>query len=129
MWRTDADRCCHLRKVAPLAKAVEGFEALIDGRKRLHGGGRATLPVIQADLTGMIKISPLVDWTQDAIEDAFRQRDLPRHPLLAQGYRSVGCWPCTRPVATGEEPRAGRWAGAGKTECGIHRPLNEGTKS
>jgi phosphoadenosine phosphosulfate reductase len=127
MWRTDADGCCQLRKVLPLSQAVHGFDALIDGRKRLHGAGRAALPMFQADPTGLIKISPLADWTEEAIEHAFRLRDLPRHPLLEQGYRSIGCWPCTRPISAGESPRAGRWAGAGKTECGIHRSMSEGS--
>lgn len=132
LWECDADRCCHLRKVAPLAREVQGlreqgFEALIDGRKRLHGGERASLPVFQADLSGMIKISPLASWSEAQVEAAFVERGLPRHPLTAQGFRSIGCWPCTRPVAAGEPPRSGRWAGAGKTECGIHRPISEGT--
>lgn len=124
LWRSDPDRCCHLRKVAPLAKAVRGFRALVDGRKRIHGGDRSVLPGIQAGEGGLVKISPLATWDEAQIEQAFVSRRLPRHPLLAQGYRSVGCWPCTRPVAAGEGPRDGRWAGMAKTECGIHRPLD-----
>jgi phosphoadenosine phosphosulfate reductase len=119
LWRTDIDRCCELRKVRPLAKAVAGFEALMDGRKRAHGFDRDALGTVQLS-GGVVKISPLANWDSDRIEAHFAARDLPRHPLVAQGYRSIGCWPCTRPTKPGESPRAGRWAGSAKTECGIH---------
>lgn len=119
LWVSDPDRCCELRKVRPLAKAVEGFAALIDGRKRAHGFDRDGLGTVQ-HAGGVVKISPLATWSEDAIEAHFRARDLPRHPLVAQGYRSIGCWPCTRPTKPGEPARAGRWAGSAKTECGIH---------
>lgn len=123
LWETDHDRCCHLRKVLPMARAIHGFDALIDGRKRAHGGGREGLGRIE-DVGGLVKIAPLADWTDEMIGRAFRERDLPRHPLLDQGYRSVGCWPCTRPVDPDQPVRSGRWAGTGKTECGIHtKPL------
>ncbi|MBC7907732.1 MAG: phosphoadenylyl-sulfate reductase [Rhodospirillaceae bacterium] len=119
LWRTDIDRCCELRKVRPLAKAVAGFTALIDGRKRAHGAERDAMATVQ--LSGdVVKISPLANWDAHQIEAHFVARDLPRHPLVAQGYRSIGCWPCTRPTKPGESPRAGRWAGSAKTECGIH---------
>lgn len=119
LWLTDADRCCELRKVRPLAKAVAGFAALIDGRKRAHGFDRDELGTVQQS-GGVVKISPLANWDAAQIEAHFVARDLPRHPLVAQGYRSIGCWPCTRPTQPGESPRAGRWAGSAKTECGIH---------
>jgi len=119
LWRTDHDRCCHLRKVLPLARAVEGFDALIDGRKRVHGFERDDLSTVQ-DVGGKVKISPLATWNEEQVEAAFVARDLPRHPLVAQGYRSIGCWPCTRPTKPGESARAGRWGGSAKTECGIH---------
>lgn len=119
LWRTDHDRCCHLRKVLPLARAVEGFAALIDGRKRTHGFERGDLGTVQ-DVGGKVKISPLATWNEQQVEAAFTARDLPRHPLVAQGYRSIGCWPCTRPTKPGEPARAGRWGGSAKTECGIH---------
>lgn len=119
LWRTDADRCCELRKVLPLARAVDGFDALIDGRKRAHGFDRDALPTVQ-QAGGKIKISPLATWSEEQVEAAFLERDLPRHPLVAQGYRSIGCWPCTRPTRPGEPARAGRWVGSAKTECGIH---------
>jgi phosphoadenosine phosphosulfate reductase len=122
LWTTDSDRCCALRKVAPLARAVEGYAVLIDGRRRSHGFARETMPALSFE-QGRIKASPLSDLDDRAIEAAFAARGLPPHPLVADGYRSIGCWPCTRPVAPGEPARAGRWAGAAKTECGIHLPL------
>lgn len=119
LWQTDAERCCELRKVRPLARAVAGYAALIDGRKRAHGFERGELATVQ-ETGGVIKISPLANWSEADIEAHFVARDLPRHPLVAQGYRSIGCWPCTRPTKPGEPARAGRWAGSAKTECGIH---------
>lgn len=119
LWRTDPDLCCELRKVRPLARAVRGYAALVDGRKRAHGFQRGEVPTVQV-VGGTIKVSPLAHWGEEQIEAAFVARGLPRHPLVAQGYRSIGCWPCTRPTAPGESPRAGRWAGMAKTECGIH---------
>jgi phosphoadenosine phosphosulfate reductase len=125
LWRTDQDRCCHLRKVAPLHRVVGDFAALIDGRKRFHGAEREVLQTIEAGDMGVLKISPLARWTERQIAATFRSRILPQHPLAAQGFRSVGCWPCSRATLAGEGPRAGRWAGSAKTECGIHRPLIE----
>ncbi|MGE5476539.1 MAG: phosphoadenylyl-sulfate reductase [Bacteroidales bacterium] len=119
LWQADAERCCELRKVRPLARAVAGFEALIDGRKRAHGFERGELATVQQS-GGVVKISPLANWSEADIEARFLARELPRHPLVAQGYRSIGCWPCTRPTQPGEPARAGRWAGSAKTECGIH---------
>jgi len=119
LWQTDADRCCELRKVRPLAKAVAGFDVLIDGRKRVHSAERGALPTVQ-QAGDVLKVSPLATWSEDHIEAHFVARALPRHPLVAQGYRSIGCWPCTRPTKPGEPARAGRWAGSAKTECGIH---------
>ncbi|CAA7625753.1 Phosphoadenosine phosphosulfate reductase [Magnetospirillum sp. LM-5] len=125
LWRTDADRCCELRKVWPLARAVAPYSALIDGRKRGHSLERQTISTVEQ--AGLVtKISPLANWSEDAIETAFKLRGLPRHPLVEQGYRSIGCWPCTRPTKPGEQARAGRWAGSAKSECGIHT-LNFGT--
>lgn len=119
LWRTDADLCCRLRKVLPLERAVAGFSALIDGRKRGHGFGREDIASVQ--MAGAVaKISPLARWDEARVSQAFTARALPQHPLLAQGFRSIGCWPCTRPTAPGEPARAGRWAGSAKSECGIH---------
>lgn len=124
LWRTDADACCRLRKVLPYERAAAGFDVLIDGRKGFHGGSREDLCPISAGPDGVIKVSPLARWTEADIQAAFTSRGLPRHPLVAQGYRSIGCWPCTRPTAPDEPARAGRWAGGGKTECGIHTFTN-----
>jgi len=120
LWHSDVETCCHLRKVLPMQRATAGFHALIDGRKGFHGAERASIEAIEPGAGGVAKISPLVRWTAADIDNAFAERNLPRHPLVAKGYRSIGCWPCTRPVAEGEPVRAGRWPGAAKTECGIH---------
>lgn len=119
LWREDIDRCCELRKVRPLARVTRAFDALVDGRKRAHGFERGGISSIE-DGGGVIKISPLASWSAERIEQAFAERNLPRHPLVAQNYRSIGCWPCTRPVDPGQPARAGRWAGKTKSECGIH---------
>jgi phosphoadenosine phosphosulfate reductase len=122
LWRTDEDLCCELRKVRPLARAVKGYDALVDGRKTLHGAQRASLATL-SDGGGVLKVSPLATWSAEAVEVHFVRRDLPRHPLVAQNYRSIGCWPCTRPVESGAPVRSGRWAGKAKSECGIHTML------
>lgn len=120
LWRRDADACCNLRKVRPLACALEGFDAWITGRKQFHGGERFALPVFEA-AAPFVKVNPLVRWTPADVEAHAARRGLPAHPLVAEGYPSIGCWPCTHPAAPGEDPRAGRWRGAAKTECGIHK--------
>ncbi len=119
LWYYDPDACCTLRKVRPLAGALQGFEAWITGRKRHQASTRATLPHVELG-AGRTRINPLLDWTDADIDAEFARRGLPRHPLVAEGYASIGCAPCTRPVADGEAARAGRWAHAVKTECGIH---------
>jgi phosphoadenosine phosphosulfate reductase len=120
MWRRDPDRCCHMRKVVPLQRAAEGFAVLADGRKRFHGANRATLSTFEEGANGVIKVSPLARWSEAQIHDHFVSRGLPSHPLADQGFRSVGCWPCSRAALPGEGPRDGRWAGRSKAECGIH---------
>lgn len=119
LWQTAPDQCCLLRKVIPLDHALAGFQGWITGRKRYHGDTRATLPRIEA-IDGRIKINPLADWSPEEIRAAFSSLGLPRHPLVAKGYLSIGCAPCTRPVAPRSELRSGRWHGLDKTECGIH---------
>ena len=120
LWYFDPDRCCALRKVAPLARGLEPFAAWITGRKRFQGGQRGELPAIEADTDRRVKVNPLARWTRERIAAQFATRGLPRHPLEAEGYRSVGCAPCTDRTAPGEDPRAGRWRHHPKTECGIH---------
>lgn len=113
------DTCCYWRKVEPLQRALGPYKAWLSGRKRFHGGGRADLPRIEA-ADKRIKINPLADWTRADLDAYFTAHDLPRHPLQAEGYLSIGCMPCTDRVAPGEDPRAGRWRGLDKDECGIH---------
>lgn len=117
---TAPDQCCFVRKVAPLDRGIAGFEAWITGRKSYQSEGRADLSAIEA-ADGRIKINPLLGWRPADIDAYIDRHALPPHPLLAEGYLSVGCAPCTDRVCAGENPRAGRWRGRGKTECGIHR--------
>jgi phosphoadenosine phosphosulfate reductase len=119
LWAKDPDRCCDLRKVAPLAKALEGYEAWITGRKRFQALTRAALPMFEAE-GERVKINPLAAWTQDRINAYLETHGLPKHDLVKKRYLSIGCIPCTSPVKPGEDIRAGRWRGHRKTECGIH---------
>ena len=122
LWRRDADMCCHIRKTEPLDSALSAFVGWITGRKRFQGGLRTKLPAIESDpVTGQIKLNPLAGWSLDDIQHYRRLRQLPQHPLVARGYPSIGCQPCTRAVKEGEPVRAGRWWQLDKTECGIHR--------
>ncbi|MBB5515857.1 phosphoadenosine phosphosulfate reductase [Rubricella aquisinus] len=116
----DSDACCDLRKVRPLERALREFDVILSGRKRHQASTRAALPLFEQDADGRIKINPLANWGREEIAAYFDQHALPRHPLVAQGYPSIGCAPCTTPVAAGEDPRAGRWRGQDKEECGIH---------
>ena len=119
LWSRSPDACCGLRKVRPLERALAGFDAWITGRKRFQATSREGLPRLEV-ADGRVKVNPLADWSQEDVDAAFAARELPRHPLVDQGYPSIGCLPCTRRVGEGEDPRAGRWAGMQKTECGIH---------
>jgi phosphoadenosine phosphosulfate reductase len=123
LWISDPEKCCYVRKVRPFRMALRGFDCWIAGLKRAHGGVRGDIEPIELE-EGQIKLNPLALWTSADIERAFEELDLPRHPLAAQGYRSIGCIPCTRQALPGEDPRSGRWAGRGKTECGIHTRLH-----
>jgi phosphoadenosine phosphosulfate reductase len=118
-WSWDPDGCCEIRKVEPLKRAKQGLDAWISGRKAFQSVTRQNLPRFEIE-DGRLKVNPLGDWTKDDLEAYFAEHQLPRHPLEAQGYLSVGCQPCTSTVAPGEDPRAGRWRGWDKTECGIH---------
>jgi phosphoadenosine phosphosulfate reductase len=119
LWRKDPDACCHIRKTLPLAGSLEGFDAWITGRKRFQSSTRAAIPVFE-EQGGRIKVNPLASWSKTDLENEFDRRGLPRHPLEADGFLSVGCYTCTERVAPGADPRSGRWAGKEKTECGIH---------
>ena len=127
-WSYDPDGCCEIRKVIPLANALAGYDSTLTGRKAFQNASRANLPRFEVDTSdsqGRLKINPLIDWTADDIQTYFEEHDLPRHPLVEQGYPSIGCGPCTHKVAPGDDPRSGRWKGWDKTECGIHTPIGD----
>lgn len=117
---TDPDGCCNVRKVQPLERALAGFGAVLSGRKRHHGAGRDALSTVSVDHAGRIKAEPLASFSGDDAARYFERHNLPEHPLVEHGFRSIGCMDCTARGGTGAGPRAGRWAATGKTECGIH---------
>lgn len=119
LWFSDPDACCRIRKVEPLARALKPFSAWINGRKRFQGNARADIPVVEED-GARLKFNPLANVSREELEAIFVRAKLPRHPLVASGFRSVGCMPCTSRTAEDEDERAGRWRGRAKTECGIH---------
>jgi phosphoadenosine phosphosulfate reductase len=119
LWFSDPDACCRIRKVEPLARALAPFSAWINGRKRFQGGLRAELAVVEDD-GAKLKFNPFANVAREEIEAIFQRANLPQHPLVASGYRSVGCMPCSSRTAIDEDARAGRWRGRAKTECGIH---------
>ena len=124
-WSFDPDGCCEIRKVEPLARALAGYDATITGRKGFQSATRAGLPrfeIDRSDMAGRLKINPLANWSKAELDAYVAAHDLPAHPLVAQGYPSIGCSPCTTKVAPGEDPRSGRWKGWDKVECGIHVP-------
>ena len=119
LWFSDPDACCRIRKVEPLGRALKPFSAWLNGRKRFQGNLRADIPVVEDD--GMrLKFNPFANVSREELEAIFTRAKLPRHPLAASGFRSVGCMPCTSRTTEGEDERAGRWRGRAKTECGIH---------
>jgi phosphoadenosine phosphosulfate reductase len=119
---TNPDLCCYIRKTEPLQRALTGFDAWLTGRKRFQNAIRAELPLFETD-GERIKVNPLASWSADDLRAYMVRHDLPEHPLVAKGYPSIGCVPCTTRVLPGEDQRAGRWRGLDKTECGIHVPL------
>ncbi|MDQ1379582.1 MAG: phosphoadenosine phosphosulfate reductase, partial [Actinomycetota bacterium] len=121
LWQTDPDECCAMRKVEPLARALRGKQAWMTGLRRVESPTRTNAPIAHLDVgRGIVKVNPLATWSDADIAAYKQDHELLEHPLVAQGYPSIGCWPCTRPVADGEDPRSGRWAGQGKMECGLH---------
>jgi phosphoadenosine phosphosulfate reductase len=119
LWFSDPDACCRIRKVEPLARALKPFSGWINGRKRFQGGARAEIPVVEED-GNRLKFNPFANVSREEIEAIYRLAKLPPHPLVASGYLSVGCMPCSSRTAPGEDARSGRWRGKAKTECGIH---------
>lgn len=127
-WSYDPDGCCEIRKVEPLARALDGIDATITGRKGFQSSARTHLPRVEidgSDPAGRLKLNPLANWTKADLDAYFEAHDLPRHPLEEQGYLSIGCSPCTSVVKPGDDPRSGRWRGWDKVECGIHVPVSD----
>nr|WP_234985734.1 phosphoadenylyl-sulfate reductase [Demequina sp. NBRC 110051] len=121
LFARDPNLCCQMRKVEPLKRTLGNYRAWVTGARRVDAITRSEMPVVSWDAKhGLVKINPLALWDDQSVEDYQVKHDLPRNPLVAQGYPSIGCAPCTQKVAPGEDPRSGRWAGQGKTECGIH---------
>jgi phosphoadenosine phosphosulfate reductase len=120
LWRTDTDACCHARKVVPLEEALATKTAWLSGLRRADSPERAATPIVSRDRRGLVKVNPIATWSDDDVALYVHLHDVPVNPLVAQGYPSIGCWPCTRAVALGDDNRAGRWAGTAKTECGLH---------
>lgn len=121
LHQRDTDACCTLRKTVPLQRALKPFDGWITGRKRFHGNGREALEFFEVEPgTGRLKVNPLAHWRPEDVQTYMEENRLPRHPLVAKGYPSIGCMPCTSPVKEGEDIRAGRWRGEDKSECGIH---------
>lgn len=121
LWREDPDRCCTIRKTWPLNRALNGFDAWVSGRKKFQNTDRKQASGAQIQ-DGRLVLSPLLNWPKSELAAYFETHDLPPHPLVREGYPSIGCFTCTMPVEAGEDQRAGRWQGKAKTECGIHRP-------
>jgi phosphoadenylyl-sulfate reductase (thioredoxin) len=128
LWEREPDECCRLRKVEPLKRALDGFRGWVTAIRRDQSPDRADAPEVEWNASHAIhKINPLVEWTSDDVWAYVRERDVPYNPLHDASYPSIGCWPCTSPVAPGEDPRAGRWRGQSKVECGIHLVLDPAT--
>ena len=119
LWFSNPDLCCFIRKVEPLTRALHPFGAWINGRKRFQGGDRASISVVEAD-GGRLKFNPLANVSADELKALYATMNLPPHPLVASGFTSIGCMPCTTRTEPGEDPRAGRWRDRDKIECGIH---------
>jgi len=124
LYRRDPDKCCFINKVEPLQRALEDFDGWISGIRRDQSPLRAHTPIVEAQTlpsgNEVLKIHPLANWGRQDVQDYMIKHDIPSHPLLDQGYPSIGCWPCTKRVSAGDDERAGRWNGFSKTECGIH---------
>jgi len=120
LWKSDPEGCCSAVKVGQLDRALSGKQAWMSGLRRSESETRSGAPIVARDLRGLVKVNPIATWSDLDVEAYIRDHDVPTNPLLAQGYRSIGCWPCTKPVAEGEDPRSGRWDGRAKTECGLH---------
>jgi phosphoadenosine phosphosulfate reductase len=120
LWKVDPENCCSAIKVGQLDRALAGKDAWMSGLRRAESPTRANAPIVVRDLRGLVKVNPLATWSDLDVEGYIRDNDIITNPLLDQGYLSIGCWPCTKPVGEGEDPRSGRWSNSDKTECGLH---------
>ena len=120
LWEADPENCCSAVKVGQLDRALASKDAWMSGLRRDEAATRGQAPIVARDLRGLVKINPIATWTDDDVEAYIAEHDIIVNPLTRQGYPSIGCMPCTTPVAPGEDPRAGRWRNSGKTECGLH---------
>ncbi len=126
LWERNPDRCCHIRKTIPLRDALTGFEAWVAGLRRDQSAGRANTPIISRESrSGLVKIAPFANWSEDRVWDYIREHDLPSNKLHHAGYPSIGCWPCTKASVAKGDGRSGRWANRAKSECGIHIPTRD----
>lgn len=120
LWKVDPDNCCSAMKVGQLDRALMGRLAWMSGLRRAESPVRANAPILARDARGLVKVNPIATWSDGDVASYIRDHDVPVNPLVRQGYPSIGCRPCTRPVGRGDHPRAGRWSGRDKTECGLH---------
>ena len=120
LWKKDPGVCCSSAKIEQLDRALVGKLAWMSGLRRAEAPSRAKAPIVARDLRGLVKVNPIAAWSDLDVSGYIADHDVPVNPLLEKGYPSIGCWPCTQPVAEGEDPRSGRWAGLDKTECGLH---------
>jgi len=120
LWQSNPEGCCSAVKVGQLDRALQGKQAWMSGLRRSESETRRGAPIVARDLRGLVKVNPIAKWTDLDVAAYIRDHDVPTNPLLAQGYQSIGCWPCTTPAGEGEDSRSGRWAGVAKTECGLH---------
>jgi phosphoadenosine phosphosulfate reductase len=121
LWAADPENCCSAVKVGQLDRALAGKRAWMSGLRRGEADTRSAAPIVARDLRGLVKINPIATWTDDDVTAYIAEHDIIVNPLVKRGYPSIGCMPCTTPVADGEDPRAGRWRGKDKTECGLHQ--------
>ena len=120
LWKADPVNCCSAAKVEQLDRALHGKMAWMSGLRRAEAPSRANAPIVARDLRGLVKVNPIANWTDRDVSGYIADHDVPVNPLIEAGYPSIGCRPCTRPVAAGDDPRSGRWTGTDKTECGLH---------
>ena len=120
LWEVDPENCCSAIKVGQLDRALAGKAAWMSGLRRVEAASRDSAPIVVRDLRGLVKVNPIATWTDDDVAGYIADHDVPQNPLVQQGYLSIGCEPCTKPVLPGDDPRSGRWAGRDRTECGLH---------